>query len=361
MRFVVLMMVGCCLSFGARGEEGESKEIQRIQDLLREARPKKDKNGDEDIEKRREAAVAAAGAAATFLKEHPDAKEAMDVRFKLNQALMHAALCGDTNSVIQLRELVGRVSGSPDLPADLKENTVIMNHYVEWGLKNGKRFVDEVSLEGRPIYVESLFAAADQLPEKESILQRILLEARSGFKLKESDAKGFAERVLKHPGATEFLKTAARKFLAGGKEYEIGKTLELEFTAMDGRKVDLKELRGKVVLIDFWATWCGPCVADFPKLKKTYETWHAKGLEVIGINLDDEEKDLVSFLKKNGPAPWPQYFDGKGWNTAVSWRFGINSVPSVWVVDKKGVLRSTNAYYDTNDMFYVEDYLKAPE
>lgn len=120
------------------------------------------------------------------------------------------------------------------------------------------------------------------------------------------------------------------------------KPLEIKFKAVDGREVDLAQLKGKVVLIDFWATWCGPCVAELPNVIKAYEKLHAKGFEIIGISLDQNKAALESFVKEKGMA-WPQYFDGKGWENEISTRFGIASIPAMWLVNKKGVVTSTEA------------------
>jgi thiol-disulfide isomerase/thioredoxin len=120
------------------------------------------------------------------------------------------------------------------------------------------------------------------------------------------------------------------------------KPLELKFKAVDGREVDLAQLRGKVVLIDFWATWCGPCVAELPNVLKAYEKLHAKGFEIIGISLDQDKAALEAFVKEKGMA-WPQYFDGKGWENEISTRYGIASIPAMWLVNKKGIVTSTEA------------------
>ena len=99
---------------------------------------------------------------------------------------------------------------------------------------------------------------------------------------------------------------------------------------------------GKVVVVDFWATWCGPCVQEVPNLVKAYENLHSKGFEIVGVSLDQDKAKLEGFTKEKGMT-WPQFFDGKGWQNEISSRFGIQSIPAMWLINKKGMLVSTNA------------------
>ncbi len=101
-------------------------------------------------------------------------------------------------------------------------------------------------------------------------------------------------------------------------------------------------MRGKVVLVDFWATWCPPCRDEVPDVVAAYKKYHAQGFEVVGISLDQDKEALVSYTKDKGMA-WPQYFDGKGWDNAISTKFGIDSIPAMWLLDKKGMIVSTDA------------------
>jgi thiol-disulfide isomerase/thioredoxin len=223
----------------------------------------------------------------------------------------------------------------------VKLHTFAVNHIAQWAIKNGKKGVDQGSPEFQGAFREAFFAAADVLADKDSIFQMLLLQAKSGREMSADEKRGLAKRVAEHPKASASIKAEAERILSGAPAYAVGKPLELSFTAVDGTRIDLKDLAGKVVLIDFWATWCGPCVAEVPNLKKVYETYHPKGFEILGISLDDKKGHLLAFTKKH-EMPWPQYFDGKHWNNEISFRFGISSVPTTWLVDKKGVLRYTD-------------------
>jgi thiol-disulfide isomerase/thioredoxin len=124
----------------------------------------------------------------------------------------------------------------------------------------------------------------------------------------------------------------------------MGTNVTFRFTALDGREVDTAKMKGKVVLVAFWATWCAPCVAEIPALQAAYDKFHTQGLEIVGISLDDQDdKDkLVKFLKAK-KIPWPQYFDGKEYDNQMAVQFGINSIPALFLIDKQGVLRDTKA------------------
>ncbi len=102
-----------------------------------------------------------------------------------------------------------------------------------------------------------------------------------------------------------------------------------------GKSLSVGNYKGKVVLIDFWATWCGPCVGELPNVVKTYEKNHDKGFEIIGVSLDQDEQRLRNFTKEK-QMTWPQFFDGKGWGNKLAQKYGIQSIPATFLLNSEG-------------------------
>jgi len=94
-------------------------------------------------------------------------------------------------------------------------------------------------------------------------------------------------------------------------------------------------LRGKVVLLDFWATWCPACREEIPGVVKLYNKYHSQGFEVVGISLDQDKDAMLEYADIHGMM-WPQYFDGQGWDNEISSSLGVRELPTMVLFGKDG-------------------------
>ena len=125
-----------------------------------------------------------------------------------------------------------------------------------------------------------------------------------------------------------------------------GQEMELTGTLIDGELLDWSSYRGKVVLVDFWATWCGPCRAEVPNVLKLYHAYHEKGFDVLGISLDKTVEDAQSYLEQN-EIPWATMFSGneeeRGWEHPMARYYAVNGIPRAILLDREGKVVSMNA------------------
>lgn len=123
----------------------------------------------------------------------------------------------------------------------------------------------------------------------------------------------------------------------------IGSAMEVRGTTTDGKEYDLSKLKGKVVLVDFWATWCGPCLQELPNVRKLYKKYHGQGFEVVGISIDRDKGKLEKFLEKT-PFPWPVIHDPSGTKgEQLSDRYGVSFIPLPILIDREGRVVSMRA------------------
>jgi len=141
----------------------------------------------------------------------------------------------------------------------------------------------------------------------------------------------YVELAKKH-GAEENLD----RFVAIARRLRLpGNALKIEGDTVDGKPLDWESYRGRVVLVDFWATWCGPCCRELREIRKLYDKFHDKGFEVIGVSHDDDRAAVEAFLEKE-KLPWVNLFrDGERRPPVVEY-YGIHGIPHCILVDRDG-------------------------
>lgn len=146
-------------------------------------------------------------------------------------------------------------------------------------------------------------------------------------KSKDPKIVAFAERML-----NEFFRNPVGKLFPA---FPVGKK------TTDDKDLNLERFKGKILLVDFWATWCPPCRAEVEPLVKTYKAYKDKGFEIVGISFDKDKTAFDDYLKEN-EMTWPQYYDGKYWENEVGPTYGIQSIPTMYLLDKEGKVISTD-------------------
>jgi tetratricopeptide (TPR) repeat protein len=110
---------------------------------------------------------------------------------------------------------------------------------------------------------------------------------------------------------------------------------------LNGEKIELNKLKGKVILLDFWATWCEPCVREMPAMKKLYQEFKEQDFILIGLNLDEKKEDVEKFIKEKG-IEWPQVWLEQESSKYILSLYRVKALPSTFLIDKKGILRKVN-------------------
>jgi len=157
------------------------------------------------------------------------------------------------------------------------------------------------------------------------------------------DAEAEYKTILDtYPNVDQRLTDMVQQQLAmmeGERRLKVGSPpIDFEVTSINGMKLSPDDFKGRVLLLDFWATWCAPCRQEMPNVIKVYDKYNEKGFEIVGISLDRSRDALDEYIEKY-KLRWPQYYDGKFWQNEVATLYGIKSIPATYLIDKKGNIR----------------------
>lgn len=264
----------------------------------------------------------------------PKARQAREMEYQL---LNQAAQLGDKARLAQVLALEEERLKDPATTED--ERFDVRSHQVM------RPFMRPPGAD-RTVELAELDASARNLqkefPKRQEVYEILLTIAQAHLENSRPEmCRALAREIADH--ATGEPKESAAALLRSLDR--LGQPLKLKFTSVLGDDIDVKKFRGKVVLVDFWATGCGPWRAALPEVMAIYKNLHLKGFEIVGISFDQSKEILQKFIAEQN-MPWPQYYDGRGWENKFGREFGITSIPAMWLLDKKGNLRELSARED---------------
>ena len=200
---------------------------------------------------------------------------------------------------------------------------------------------------------EGYYSVRDIL--KESGLWEEMLEIFKAAEQRQPDAEiilGRLAYIYERLGNTELAEVYRRKT---DPKYKLwGKPVtDFSATDLDGNPISLQNYRGKVVLLYFWAVWCGFCLDEMPNLKRVYDTYKEQGFDIIGVSLDNKESVLRDYIKEND-IQWRQIFDNARGEDSLVRQYGILGTPAPWLIDRDGKLISHKARGEKLEQLVVE-------
>jgi thiol-disulfide isomerase/thioredoxin len=270
-----------------------------------------------------------------FVKQYPADSRSWQARLiSLRAAMQLRRFSGEATDPAADQLKLDEIINAPDAPAPIKGEATFMR------VLTMAREIDKSKPETSAAFLKAAGDFLAKYPDHPLAARMKNIEVQ----LLSDDISEAGAAALKKLAADPDKDLAAQAQAALARQQKMAdlktKPIDLKFTAADGHDIDLANYRGKVVLLDFWASWCGPCMGEMPNVVSTYGKLHDKGFEIVGISLDQNKEDMDGALKKQNMT-WPQYFDGGGWQNKIANTFGVQAIPAAFLFDKKGMLRET--------------------
>ncbi|MGC9454415.1 MAG: redoxin family protein [Phycisphaerae bacterium] len=258
-------------------------------------------------------------------QEHPDAGNLHEVRSLMLQSAVLLAMLDDSDAPAQARAIADRIVNS-DAPDTSKAQA-------EFHILRQKLSGEDSRPEDPAATIRSYVEKYADTDAKVAALVRGAVLANQARRAELQDT--LLDALEQHVDDVE-----ARQVLRmAGRHPDVGRPFKADLTRLDGTELTLPDdLLGKVVVVDFWATWCGPCVAGLPEMKELYAKYKDRGVEFVGISLDRDRKALEEMVQERN-LNWIQTYPGN----ATADEYGVQAIPSIWVVGKDGNVVSDNA------------------
>ncbi|MGA2482697.1 MAG: redoxin domain-containing protein [Candidatus Acidiferrales bacterium] len=222
-------------------------------------------------------------------------------------------------------EMVGEAQG---------EKGMALAHY---------QFADVLLAEGLQKHKDELFARAHEeigkaLAAYAAFPDALYLDGMALAHLRQDDeAKARFEQYVKRMPAEDPDRQRALRYISRPELARARMAPPFAVTTIDGQRISMDDLQGKVVLVDFWATWCGPCREALPHIREVARKFQGEPLVILSVSLDDDEQKWKEFVAKN-EMTWPQYRDG-GFGGQVAKLFDVTAIPHTFTIDADGVLQ----------------------
>ena len=273
--------------------------------------------------------------AAEFVSEHPDDPHFWDAKLLVLKTVIFPTPIPERKVIFSQQEnLLASILSAPQAPPAIKqqaERALISEH------------LDHLDLIDTPAQASELEARIVRyIHEHPDDPKANALQVRRLDLLQKIDPKKEADLLATLENNDDPKVAAAARGRGELKTLE-STPLDWKFTAVDGRPVDLADWRGKVVLVDFWASWCPDCLREMPEVLAAYHQYHDKGFEVVGVSMDHDKAAMVAFLKKHN-IPWPQQYDGQAWDSSVAVKYGVKGIPEMWLLDRTGRVVATGVH-----------------
>ena len=173
-------------------------------------------------------------------------------------------------------------------------------------------------------------------PDSTAVPAALWFRARAyDRKHKEEETTAALETIVKQHRKSDYYNRAERWLFVRKLK---GQAMHLRFVASDGRKVDFRKLRGKVILVNFWASWCPYCVDEIPALVSLERELRGDGFCIVGVSMNYGKTGMHRFMQRAGMT-WPQYHDGKRWKNPIAKKYRVSGIPETILVDKQGKIR----------------------
>jgi len=258
------------------------------------------------------------------------------------QALGVLAQAGDPNAP-QLAMALARDLAKDERPKLAREGKLIL-------LSGQLREIPTLAPEGRKQFADNLLSlfSHGNLSERELEIANItatLFEQSDDYAAAERVLKAMAEQIKKSDDPA--VRSRLAEFEGGARRMGLpGKPLKISGETLAGKPFDVKDLKGDVVLVQFWASWCTYCLQEIPHIKQMYQDYHDQGFEVVGVNLD-EQASRANEVVAHFDLPWPQLFSNDpatlGMENPNATRYGINGIPQCILIDREGNVVSLQA------------------